>query len=72
MQKESVMNAERQIQARNIRHAIDRTMEGLKWAHEHGVRGAWVEHMRHLTRLLEIEYAILSMVKFEASEQESK
>ena len=66
------MNVEQQNQARSIRHAIDRTMEGLKWAHKNGARGAWEEHMRHLTRLLEIEYAILSMVKFEASKQEDQ
>ena len=66
------MNEEQQNQARSIRHAIDRTMEGLNWALKNGTRGVWEEHMRHLTRLLEIEYAILSMVKFEASKQEDQ
>jgi len=64
------MNEEQQNQARSICHAIDRTMEGLKWAHENGARGARAEFMRHLTRLHYIEYAILSWVKFEASKQE--
>ena len=64
------MNEEQQNQARSIRHAIDRTMEGLNWALKKGARGAWEEHMRHLTRLHYIEYAILSWVKFEASKQE--
>jgi len=66
------MNEEQQNQAKSIRTAIDRTMEGLKWAHENGARKAWEEHMRHLARLQDIEYAILSMVKFEASKQEDQ
>jgi len=65
------MNEEQQNQAKSIRHAIDRTMEGLKWALENVARGPWEEHMRHLTRLHDIEYAILAVVKFEASKQES-
>ena len=66
------MNAEQQNQARSIRHAIDRTTEGLAWAHENVVRGAWVEFMRHLTRLHDIEYAILAAVKFDVSPQEEE
>jgi len=62
-----MMNEEQLNNAKNIRHAIDSTMEGLKWAHEKGARGAWQEHMRHLARLQDIEYAVLSMVKVDAS-----
>ena len=66
------MNEEQLNSAERIRHAIDRTMEGLKWAHEKGARGAWQEHMRHLARLQDIEHAVLSMVKFEASAPEGE
>lgn len=57
--------------AKRIRYAIDRTTEHLKWAHANGDPGAREELMRHLARVHDIEYAILAVVKFEASKQES-
>jgi len=64
------MNEERQNNAKRIRHAIDRTTEGLAWAHENSDPGARAEFLRHLTRLHDIEYAIVALVKFDVSAQE--
>lgn len=66
------MNEEQQSNFRRIRHAIDRTTEGLAWAHDNSDPGSRAEFLRHLARLHDIEYAILSMVKFEASKQEDQ
>jgi hypothetical protein len=66
------MNEEQQNNAKRISDAIDRTTEGLKWAHANSDPGDRAEFMRHLTRLHDIEYAILALVKFDASEQDSE
>lgn len=66
------MNEEQLNSAERIRPAIDRTMEGLAWAHEKGDPGARAEFMRHLTRLHDIEYAVLSMVKVDVSTPEGE
>ena len=66
------MNEEQQNNAKRIRHAIDRTTEDLAWAHVNSDPGARAEFMRHLARLHDIEYAILAVVKFEASPQEEE
>jgi len=63
------MNAERQIQAKNIRDAINHTTDELRYCRDRYTRK---ELLRHLTRLHDIEYAILSMVKFEALPQEEE
>ena len=63
---------EQQNNAKRISYAIDRTTEGLRWAHNNSDPGARAEFMRHLARLHDIEYAILAVVRFEASPQEEE
>lgn len=66
------MNEEQQNNAKNIRHAISETAADLARAQHLGDKEVRAELMRHLTRLQDIEYAILSMVKFEAATQEEE
>jgi len=66
------MNEDQINNAKDIRHAISETAADLARAQHLGDKEVRAELMRHLTRLQDIEYAVLSMVKVDAATQEDQ